>query len=45
MDKEFETLAAEAIAQAGISAIGTHLWDCECGEQFEDDCKVIGEES
>jgi hypothetical protein len=33
------TLVAEAIAQAGIGAIGTHLWDCECGEQFEDDCK------
>ena len=41
MAKEF---TAEAIAQAGISAIGTHLWDCECGEQFEDDCKVIEQE-
>ena len=28
-----------AIEQAGISAIGTHLWNCECGEQFEEDCK------
>jgi hypothetical protein len=28
-----------AVEQAGVSAIGTHLWDCECGEQFEEDCK------
>ena len=27
-----------AVEQAGVSAIGTHTWDCECGAEDWDDC-------
>jgi hypothetical protein len=35
--------AAEAVAQAGVSAIGTHVWNCECGYQDWEDCTERGD--